>query len=173
MKRQLAFILARTQVPLEWLQPPSVGDAEIATDEELSDDLECLYNTKLSTHFRDFGKDRGDLPIPSLTALPRHTPKLYIQPYWQGWVRAFRVVSRTQTTPASDEPSLEGNDKEGNGDRKLGERYEWRERWVVIHDGVINISQSPKVRLFSFFFFIQPTHSIYRIQIQCVFLSPP
>jgi hypothetical protein len=108
---------------------------------------------------------------PSL--LYHDTLKLYIQPYWQGWVRAFRVVSRTQTTPASDEPSLEGNDKEGNGDRKRGERYEWRERWVVIHDGVINISKSPKVRLFSFFFFIQPTHSIYRIQIQCVFLSPP
>jgi 26S proteasome regulatory subunit N1 len=50
MKRQLAFILDRAQIPFEWLQPPSEGDAEIATDEELSDDLECLYNTKLSTH---------------------------------------------------------------------------------------------------------------------------
>jgi 26S proteasome regulatory subunit N1 len=60
MKRQLAFILACARVPLEWLQPPSVGDAEIATDEELSDNLlECLYNTKLSTHFRDFGKKLG------------------------------------------------------------------------------------------------------------------
>jgi 26S proteasome regulatory subunit N1 len=54
MKLQLAFILARTQIPLEWLQPPLKGDAEIATDEELFDDLECLYNTKLIAHFRDF-----------------------------------------------------------------------------------------------------------------------
>jgi 26S proteasome regulatory subunit N1 len=66
MKRQLAFILARAQVPLEWLQPPSVGDAEIATDEELSDDLECLYITKLSTHFRDFGKELGVADAKSL-----------------------------------------------------------------------------------------------------------
>ena len=56
MKRQLTFILAHAQIPLEWLQLPS--DAEIVADEELSDDLlECLYSTKLSTHFRDFGKE--------------------------------------------------------------------------------------------------------------------
>ena len=104
--------------------------------------------------------DQGDLPIPSLTALPRHTPTLYIQPYWQGWVRALRVVSQIPTTPASDEPhpSLEDNDREGNGHRKRGERIEWREGWVVIHDGVINICKSPNVRYL--FFFIQPTHSI-------------
>ena len=67
MKRQLAFILARAQIPLEWLQPSSEGDAEIATDEELSDDLlECLYNTKLSTHFRDFGKELGVADAKSL-----------------------------------------------------------------------------------------------------------
>ena len=98
--------------------------------------------------------DQGDLPIPSLTALSRQTPTLYIQPYWQGWVRALRVVSRIQTTPASDElphPSLEDNDKEGNRDRKQGERIEWRERWVVIHDGVINICKTPNVRYFFFF----------------------
>ena len=57
MKHQLAF---SAQIPHEWLQPPSEGDAEIATDKELSDDvLECLYNTKLSAHFRDFGKELG------------------------------------------------------------------------------------------------------------------
>ncbi|KAF8801079.1 26S proteasome regulatory complex, non-ATPase subcomplex, Rpn1 subunit [Phlegmacium glaucopus] len=67
MKRQLAFILARAQIPLEWLQAPSEGDAEIAADEELSDDLlECLYNTKLSTHFRDFGKELGVADAKSL-----------------------------------------------------------------------------------------------------------
>ena len=66
MKRQLAFILARAQIPLEWLQP-SEGDAEAAADEELSDDLlECLYNTKLSTHFRDFGKELGVAEAKSL-----------------------------------------------------------------------------------------------------------
>ena len=67
MKFHLAFILARAQIPLEWLQPPSEGDSEIATDEELSDDLlECLYNTKLSIHFRDFGKELGVAEAKSL-----------------------------------------------------------------------------------------------------------
>ena len=64
--------LARAQIPLEWLQPPSEGDAEIATDEELFDDLfECLYNTKLSTHFRDFGKELGVADAKSLEDIYR------------------------------------------------------------------------------------------------------
>src|SRR6266446_1386844 len=75
MKLQLAFILARTQIPLEWLQPPSKGDAEIATDEELFDDLECLYNTKLIAHFRDFGKELGMAEAKSL--------KISINPIWK------------------------------------------------------------------------------------------
>jgi hypothetical protein len=75
MKLQLAFILARTQIPLEWLQPPSKGDAEIATDEELFDDLECLYNTKLIAHFRDFGKELSVAEAKSL--------KISINPIWK------------------------------------------------------------------------------------------
>ena len=91
----------------------------------------------------------GDLPTPSLISLPRHIPKLYIQPYWQGWVRGLKVISRIQTTPVSDEsihPSLEGNDREGNMDMKQRDKIEWREKWVVIHDGVINICRTPNVR---------------------------
>jgi hypothetical protein len=98
--------------------------------------------------------DQGIFPLPSLTALPRHTPALYIQPYWQGWVRALRVVTRIQTTPASNDD----HDREGNADRKRGERTAWRESWVVIHDGVINICKRPNVRYL--FFSILPTHSI-------------
>jgi len=65
MKRQLAFMLARSQVPLEWLKPaPSEdGDAEMndeEEEEELPEDLvECLSNTRLSQHFKDFGKEVG------------------------------------------------------------------------------------------------------------------
>ncbi|KAF8153434.1 hypothetical protein B0H34DRAFT_677563 [Crassisporium funariophilum] len=33
---------------------------------------------------------------PTLTPLPRHMPELYIQPYWEGWVRALRVVWRSE-----------------------------------------------------------------------------
>jgi hypothetical protein len=105
--------------------------------------------------------NQADLPMPSLTALPRHTPTLYIQPFWQGWVRVLRVVSRIQTTPAYDQPphpSLEDNVREGNGGRKQGVITTWKESWVVIHDGAVHFCKNPNVRYL--FFFIQPTHSI-------------
>lgn len=71
MKRQLAFLLARAQVPVEWLQPPidEDGDAEEDADfaEELPEDLlECLSNAKLSHHFREFGKEVGVADAKSL-----------------------------------------------------------------------------------------------------------
>lgn len=57
MKRQLAYILARAQTPLEWLQDSSGDDEE---PEELPEDLlNCLYNTNLSEHFKEFGKEVG------------------------------------------------------------------------------------------------------------------
>ncbi|KAF8067773.1 armadillo-type protein [Lyophyllum atratum] len=64
MKRQLAFILARAQIPIEWLHPPSDdnadGDADVDFQEELPEDLlECLSNSRLSQHFREFGKELG------------------------------------------------------------------------------------------------------------------
>ncbi|KAI0795452.1 armadillo-type protein [Abortiporus biennis] len=53
MKRQLAFLLARAQVPKEWV-------VEEGEEDELAEDLtECLSNTRLSSHFRDFGKELG------------------------------------------------------------------------------------------------------------------
>ena len=56
MRRQLAFLVARAHAPLEWLQNEDAGD------EELQEDLlECLSNTKLSEHFKEFGKELGVL----------------------------------------------------------------------------------------------------------------
>lgn len=56
MKRQLAYILARAQTPLDWLQTPD----EEEDPEELPEDLlNCLYNTNLSEHFKAFGKEVG------------------------------------------------------------------------------------------------------------------
>lgn len=72
MKRQLAFLLARAQIPIEWLQPPALddnadADAEVDFQEELPDDLlECLSNTRLSAHFREFGKELGVAEAKSL-----------------------------------------------------------------------------------------------------------
>lgn len=59
MKRQLAFLIARAQIPVEWLHPPSADDEETEEVEFESDLQDCLYNTKLSQHFRDFGKEVG------------------------------------------------------------------------------------------------------------------
>jgi|SRR6266545_2787866 len=57
MKRQLAFLIARAQLPLEWLQIPlSEDDAEDSFESDLQ---ECLFNAKLSEHFRAFGKELG------------------------------------------------------------------------------------------------------------------
>ncbi|KAF9561442.1 26S proteasome regulatory complex, non-ATPase subcomplex, Rpn1 subunit [Agrocybe pediades] len=59
MKQQLAFIIARAQIPLEWLMPPTEDDDEVPElnfDENLQP---CLFNTRLSEHFRAFGKELG------------------------------------------------------------------------------------------------------------------
>ncbi|KDQ60190.1 hypothetical protein JAAARDRAFT_711978 [Jaapia argillacea MUCL 33604] len=70
MKRQLAFLLARAQIPFEWLQTPSEdedADADASLTDELPEDLiDCLSNTRLSSHFKDFGKEVGVLEPKSL-----------------------------------------------------------------------------------------------------------
>jgi 26S proteasome regulatory subunit N1 len=64
MKRQLAFILARAQTPMEWLQPPIYDNPDVepetSFEESLPVDLlECLSNSRLSTYFHEFGKELG------------------------------------------------------------------------------------------------------------------
>lgn len=57
MKRQLAFLIARAQIPLHWLQIPLTEDeAEESFESDLQD---CLFNAKLSERFRAFGKELG------------------------------------------------------------------------------------------------------------------
>ncbi len=61
MQRQLAFILSRAQIPLEWVRSSGCADQMESTeseDTELPEDLlACLSNTHLSEHFRAFGKE--------------------------------------------------------------------------------------------------------------------
>ncbi|WWC67906.1 uncharacterized protein I206_101824 [Kwoniella pini CBS 10737] len=61
MKKQLAYFLARAQIPLHWVHTAEGAESDeeepAATQEE--DVLECLGNVKLSTHFRNFGKAVG------------------------------------------------------------------------------------------------------------------
>jgi 26S proteasome regulatory subunit N1 len=71
MKRQLAFLLARAQIPIERLRAPSENlDEEINIEDEFPEDLrECLSGTRMSTHFRDFGKELGVTDPKSLEAV--------------------------------------------------------------------------------------------------------
>ncbi|KAF7289899.1 26S proteasome regulatory subunit RPN1 [Mycena indigotica] len=65
MKRQLAFILARAQIPIEWLRANPDDDIDI--EDEFPEDIrECLSNTRLSTHLREFGKELGVTDAKSL-----------------------------------------------------------------------------------------------------------
>jgi 26S proteasome regulatory subunit N1 len=52
MKKQLAFMLGRQQIPVEWLQ----DEEEPLADYEI---LDCLFNTQLSSHLIHFGKELG------------------------------------------------------------------------------------------------------------------
>jgi len=60
MKRQLAYVLARAQVPYHWLQHSATDDDGDETLEDLPEDLqEILFNSRLSAHFKQFGKELG------------------------------------------------------------------------------------------------------------------
>lgn len=59
MKKQLAFLLGRQQVPIEWLQ----SEEDPMTDQEL---LDCIFNVNLSSHFTSFGKELSVLEPRSL-----------------------------------------------------------------------------------------------------------
>lgn len=50
MRKQMAYLIARQQIPIEWLH----DEDHPIEDQEL---LDCLYSTHLSKHFMDFGKE--------------------------------------------------------------------------------------------------------------------
>lgn len=104
---------------------------------------------------------------PILTCLPRHDPTAYAQPYWEGWVRMLRVVYRsdvdsptatrakdanTETAgelrsaiSAQDQGAQEaerrrrGFDGQPTREKRLKPKKQWRDRWVVIKDGVLTM----------------------------------
>ncbi|KAJ7733825.1 hypothetical protein B0H14DRAFT_3898863 [Mycena olivaceomarginata] len=73
MKRQLTFLLAHAQTPIEWLRTPFDNpDEEADIDDEFPEDLrECLSNTRMSGHFRDFGSSVSRTPR-ALRTCTRH-----------------------------------------------------------------------------------------------------
>ncbi|KAI1798120.1 armadillo-type protein [Ganoderma leucocontextum] len=66
MKKQLAFLLARAQVPKEWLEAPAEDGMDDGETELPEDLVECLSNTRLSAQFKEFGKELSVLEPKSL-----------------------------------------------------------------------------------------------------------
>ncbi|KAH9896953.1 26S proteasome regulatory complex non-ATPase subcomplex Rpn1 subunit [Cubamyces lactineus] len=66
MKKQLAFLLARAQVPKEWLETPTEDGMDDGESELPEDLVECLSNTRLSSQFKEFGKELNVLEPKSL-----------------------------------------------------------------------------------------------------------
>lgn len=72
MRKQLAFLLARAQIPLQWIGVP-VGDGSEEPSTEYGpiveldqDTLDCLNNAHLLENFRAFGKELSVLEPKSL-----------------------------------------------------------------------------------------------------------
>ena len=120
------------------------------------------------TSFKSYQQSQARILVP----LPRRISLKYIQPYWEGWVRALRVVykdefdytsgayhSKYGAYPASMLGSMavagtveigsvtgERNHKEiGDLRKRRKTRLEWRERWVVIRDGIVCLSRDRQV----------------------------
>ncbi|KAG1850138.1 hypothetical protein F4604DRAFT_1934583 [Suillus subluteus] len=56
IKKQLSFLLAHAQIPIEWLKM-SASEYVDAEDEFPEDILDCLSNTQPSRPFKEFGKE--------------------------------------------------------------------------------------------------------------------
>jgi len=94
MKRQLAFLLSRAQIPLQWVGV-SVGNGEDGGETETlagpaveldQDLLECLSNTNLSTHFKAFGTELSVLEPKSLEDIYKthlENTRSFLLPYYQ------------------------------------------------------------------------------------------
>ncbi|KAI0746883.1 armadillo-type protein [Daedaleopsis nitida] len=66
MKKQLAFLLARAQVPKEWIETPAEDGMDDGDSELPEEIVDCLSNTRLSTQFKEFGKELNVLEPKSL-----------------------------------------------------------------------------------------------------------
>ncbi|PPQ71921.1 hypothetical protein CVT26_007182 [Gymnopilus dilepis] len=88
------------------LHPAEMLNAIQNKDEEFFDRLKSKMKKKGKASTNDTNEASTLIqPISSslaLVSLPRHDPEAYAQPYWEGWVRALRLVSRSEldSTPS-------------------------------------------------------------------------
>ncbi|KAF9029568.1 hypothetical protein BDZ89DRAFT_1159794 [Hymenopellis radicata] len=78
-----------------------------------------------------FSTGQSYIALGCFIRLPRTVLMPYVQPYWEGWVKALRVV---------------GTPHRKNSDPEV-QKLEWRPRWVVVRDGELSLckdrSESP------------------------------
>lgn len=103
---------------------------------------------------------RGDSFIP----LPRYNVEAYVRPYFEARVWALRFVGNDLSVEHSadlERPKGKGKERERrtgssgaaiSGDvgedtkrRKPKKKMEWRERWVVVHQGILKLCRSRSV----------------------------
>ncbi|KAL0568647.1 hypothetical protein V5O48_013332 [Marasmius crinis-equi] len=83
--------------------------------------------------------------VGEIFTLPRMVIDLYVQPYWEGWVKSLRVVAKEQVpmSKKSKGKRLEKDRENETGstasNRRRRSKLDWRDRWVFVKDGVLNL----------------------------------
>ena len=74
--------------------------------------------------------------------LSRHNLNDYVQPYWEGWARALRVILRPSVPgdPISKPVKANRSSKDNHS-----AQLEWRNRWVVIQQGCLYVCKDRTV----------------------------
>ncbi|KAJ8089356.1 hypothetical protein PM082_014604 [Marasmius tenuissimus] len=87
--------------------------------------------------------------VGEVLSLPRTVIEQYVQPYWEGWVKSLRVVAREPTHASSKkqkgkrlEKERENEDGSGAANRRRRSKLDWRDRWVFVKDGVLNLRKN-------------------------------
>jgi hypothetical protein len=84
--------------------------------------------------------------------LPRHDLSAYVQPYWEGWVKSLRVIykpSGSVIKSVEDARAQSGRTSSNKKPAKEAPQLEWKDRWVVISDGMLSLCKDHSVRLIS------------------------
>lgn len=99
----------------------------------------------------------------TVVRLPRHSQLEYIKPHWEGWVKSLRVVfspsgarrggaingnSANSSRATLSKPNEKRRGKSGSSG-KSDQRFEWRDRWLVIHHGVLILCRDRRVSVAS------------------------
>lgn len=94
----------------------------------------------------------------SVVDLKRGDRERYVMPYFEGRVRALRVIGSAEAVTSVVDghgKEDEGRDGEERGERgrngkKRKAKLEWRERWVVVHQGMLSLYKERGVSLLPF-----------------------